>query len=136
MILLLSIMLNMSVAWADVTGLTGTNAICTQLDAVLREKKQLFSKTFPDVYFLVLRGGESWTDDMVGLSVLLGHQPVNLDYEHPTELREELMFVSLERLALMLRYQMPSASLDWPLKYVTESRTTDVEPARIPASPL
>lgn len=113
--------LSISTPWADVSSSTATNEECARLDVVLSSKKQLYSKIFPDIYFVLLRRGESYTDDMVGLSVLLGHQPVNLDYEHPPELREELMFVSLERLALMLRYQMPSASLfkaddplDWP----------------------
>jgi hypothetical protein len=129
--------LSISTPWADVSSSTATNEECVRLDVVLSSKKQLYSKIFPDIYFVLLRGGESWTHDMVGLSVLLGYQPVNLDYEHPPELREELMFASLERLALMLRHQVPSASLfeaDDPLGWPQNICVLTIDPTAIASS--
>jgi hypothetical protein len=48
---------------------------------------------------------------MILLGKALGHQPKSLDYEHPPELREELITASVNRIQLMLQYRMPSASL-------------------------
>ena len=93
---------------------------CLHLNSILEKKRQLYSDDFPDILFVIAKGGDKWIDDMNALSVILGYQPVNLDYEHPTDLREELMIVSLERLVLMLRHHVPSSSLfkaDEPLGY-------------------
>ena len=91
---------------------------CANLDAQIHEKRKYYEKLFPDIYFLILKGGEAWTEEMVVLATLLGHKPISLDYEHPADLREDLLFASVRRIQIMLQYQSPSASLfkaDHPL---------------------
>lgn len=78
---------------------------------LLQEKLEYYRALYPDILFLVLKGGDELLDDMMALDLILGHQPKSLDYEQPPELREDLMFVSVERIILMLQHQEPSASL-------------------------
>lgn len=81
------------------------------LSEILSETFSDYKKLYPDILFLNLQGGDNTLADMVALDLLLGYEPVNLDYEHPPELRQDLYYVSIDKILLMLQYQMPSASL-------------------------
>jgi hypothetical protein len=81
------------------------------LDGIVRAKLKFYSSHFPKIQFVWLKGGAGWIDDMVALSMLLGHKPVSLDYEHPKELAEDLLCVCVARIELMLRHRAASASL-------------------------
>ena len=81
------------------------------LSGIIERKQRFYAETFPELAFIVLQGGESWAKDFEGLSELLGPGAVSLDYEHPSNLREDLMYVSLERIRMMLADNSPSASL-------------------------
>jgi hypothetical protein len=81
------------------------------LSGIIKRKQRFYAETFPELEFIVLEGGKSWAEDFEGLSELLGPAPVSLDYEHPSKLREDLIYVSLERIRLMLVGNSPSASL-------------------------
>ena len=81
------------------------------LDAEVAEHRRQYQAAFPEILFVTLKGGKDWSGELVGLSVLLGHQPRSLDYEHPQHLRADLMDLSLARLRLMLQHRAPSASL-------------------------
>jgi hypothetical protein len=81
------------------------------LSAIIERKQRFYADTFPELTFIVIQGGASSAEDLEALSVLLGPEPVSLDYEHPPQLREDLMYVSLERIRIMLESNTPSASL-------------------------
>jgi hypothetical protein len=93
----------------------------TALDAAVIEKRHYYNEQFPEILFLTLKGGSAWVEDVTALAIILGHEPASLDYEHPADLRADLMALSFERVQLMLQYRAPSASLfraddpkDWP----------------------
>jgi hypothetical protein len=81
------------------------------LDQMFSDRLEHYSGEFPDILFVKLGGAENWAQDLVTIAVLLGPEPASLDYEHPPEVREELMTLSFARLRLMLRHKAPSASL-------------------------
>jgi len=78
---------------------------------LLIKKLKYYRAQYPEILIINLEGGIDFPADIVALNLVLGYQPVSLDYEHPTELREDLMVVSLERIIKMLRYRVPSAAL-------------------------
>ena len=82
-----------------------------RLDKLVTEKLERYKNEYPDIHFLVLRGGDRTAADMVLLGETLGSKPVNMDYEHPAELRKDLINVSVNRILQMLQLQMPSSSL-------------------------
>ena len=79
-------------------------------DTLLNEKIEYYRHLYPEIAFLILQGDE-FLADMKILDRVLGNQPISMDYEHPPELREDLMYVSVERIRIMLESQAPSASL-------------------------
>ena len=81
------------------------------LDVLLKTKLENYQQLYPDITFLNLKGGNQLVADMLKLGNVLGHEPVSLDYEHPPELRKDLMYVSMNRILLMLQYSIPSSAL-------------------------
>ena len=78
---------------------------------LLYKKIKDYRKLYPELTFLTLQGGDDLVHDMLALEIVLGYQPVSMDYEHTAELREDLMYVSIERIRYMLKTFSPSASL-------------------------
>jgi len=78
---------------------------------LVNEKLEYYKHLYPDILFMVFKGGDEWLVEIMALDFVLGYQPENMDYEHPPHLREDLLFVSVERIIQMLQYQAPSASL-------------------------
>jgi hypothetical protein len=85
-----------------------------QLRDVLVSQQRFYEQSFPDLRFVLLEGASAPAREIEALVDLLGREPSSLDYEHPAELRALLTEVSLERIRLMLRHQIPSASLFRP----------------------
>jgi hypothetical protein len=81
------------------------------LEGAVIARLEEYGNEFPDILFVVLDSGDYWSEALVTISILLGKSPVSLDYEHPPEVREELMTLSVARLKLMLHHKVPSASL-------------------------
>lgn len=107
--------------------------------SLFQEKLEYYKTLYPDILFLVLKGGDELLDDMMALDLLLGHEPKSLDYEHPPELREDLMFVSVERIMLMLKHQAPSASLfkaDKPLGWQEHVCVLTINPLAVAADSI
>ncbi|QKT03905.1 hypothetical protein HUS23_08790 [Ectothiorhodospiraceae bacterium 2226] len=77
----------------------------------LEQRLGSYAALYPDMRFVNLTGGDATWADLTRLRTLLGPEPVNLDYEHPEDLRETLMRASLGRIHLMLTHQVPSAAL-------------------------
>jgi hypothetical protein len=106
------------------------------LSGIIKRKQRFYADTFPDLAFILLEGGESWSEDFTDLTVLLGSEPVSLDYQHPPHLREDLMYVSLERIRMMLDSNTPSASLirtDEPMGTGEKLCIITINPAAIAA---
>lgn len=108
-------------------------------DVLLKEKIEFYRRLYPEITFVIMQGGDDWQIEMMGLDVVLGHQPVSLDYEHPPELREDLMFVSSERILMMLKSKSPSASLfkaDTPLGWQEHVCVLTINPAEVAADSI
>ncbi|NOQ89237.1 MAG: hypothetical protein GQ550_09955 [Gammaproteobacteria bacterium] len=83
----------------------------TSPQTLLDEKIEDYRHLYPEITFLILQGGDEFLADMMTLNRELGSQPSSMDYEHTPALREDLMYVSVERIRIMLESQAPSASL-------------------------
>lgn len=71
-----------------------------------------YNSAFPDILFVQLPGGEEWVESSRTFQDLLGGgDAANLDYEHPPELREDLLTVSVGRVLSMLRHNATSSAL-------------------------
>jgi len=103
---------------------------------VLDEKIKYYRELYPDIAFIILQGGDELQYDMMALDLVLGYQPKSLDYEHGPESREDLMFVSIERIWLMLHSQSPSAALfkaDTPLGWQEHICALTINPNAVAA---
>lgn len=104
------------------------------LAGIIDERRRFYNDTFTDIQFVVLQGGIAWYEDMEALDILLGQGPSSLDYEHPAELREDLMYVSRARVEMMLMEDMPSASLfrtDEPMGWREKICVITINPERV-----
>jgi hypothetical protein len=88
-----------------------TSETTASLQTLLDEKIEGYRHLYPEITFLILQGDEEVQADMMTLGRQLGSQPSSMDYEHTAALREDLMYVSVERIRIMLESQLPSASL-------------------------
>jgi hypothetical protein len=116
---------------------TGDKSI--SLDSLLNEKLEFYRHLYPEISFLILKGGDELVADMMALDLALGHQPSSMDYEHPQKLREDLMLASANRIVYMLQYKMPSASLfkaDAPLGWQENLCVLTVNPDEIAADSI
>jgi len=108
-----------------------------QLDRFLVQKQQYYNREFPDISFVNFNGGYETVSDLSTLYTLLGFAPSNLDYEHPPELRQDLMDASMIRLESMLRNREPCASLfhaDEPFGWNETLCVLTIDPAVIASS--
>ena len=106
------------------------------LDSQLNEKLEFYRHLYPEISFMILKGGDELVADMMALDLALGYQPSSLDYEHPPKLREDLMIASANRIVYMLQYRMPSASLfkaDDPLGWQAHICVLTINPDEIAA---
>ncbi len=116
-----------------------TNDKSKILDSLLNEKLEFYRHLYPEISFLILKGGDELVADMMALDLALGHQPSSMDYEHPTKLREDLMMASANRIVYMLQYRMPSASLfkaDTPLGWQEHICVLTINPDAIAADSI
>jgi len=80
-------------------------------ESLLNAKVEYYRQLYPEIMFMILKGGKDIQDDMTVLNLMLGDQPKSLDYEHPSTARDDLMYVSVERIRMMLQAYAPSSSL-------------------------
>jgi hypothetical protein len=107
--------------------------------AQLNQQLKYYRDLYPDISFLLLKGGNETFSDMTALDLTLGFQPSSLDYEHPPESREDLMFVSVWRIMRMLQSKEPSASLfkaDTPLGWKKFICVLTIDPEEVAADSL
>ncbi len=128
----------MSIA-ANSQSTPGTDDKSNTLDSLLNEKLEFYRHLYPDISFLILKGGDELVADMMALDLALGHQPSSMDYAHPQKLREDLMLACANRIVYMLQYKMPSASLfkaDAPLGWQENLCVLTINPDEIAADSI
>ena len=112
-----------------------TNKIATSPHTLLNEKIEYYRHRYPKITFLNLQKD----DELPALDVILGYQPKSLDYEHPADLREDLMLVSIERILSMLRSKQPSAAIfkaDTPLGWQEHVCVLTINPDEVAADSM
>ena len=82
-----------------------------QLLKIIASKLDYYNKTYPEIQFIQLGGGKYWHSDMVAVLTMLGTDADALDYQHPPQLREDLLNVTLERIRRFLQADVVAASL-------------------------
>lgn len=107
----------------------------TSPHTLLDEKIEYYRHLYPKITFLNLQND----DELPALDVVLGYQAKSLDYEHPPDLREDLMLVSVERIRLMLRSKQPSAAVfkaDTPLGWQEHLCVLTINPDEVAADSI
>ena len=64
--------------------------------SLLTERLEYYRARYPEILIINLEGGVDFPADVVALDLLLGFQPVSLDYEHSTEMREDLAIIKTQ----------------------------------------
>ena len=76
----------------------------------IQQKLDFYNKEFPDIQFVHLKNGD-WEKSLQALELFIGYQATSLDYEHPEELREDLLFVTVAKIQMMLVNKITSSYL-------------------------
>lgn len=87
------------------------NAAIEQVNTAIQKKLDFYNRTFPRIQFVHLKNHQEWYKSLQALELLLGYQSTNLDFEHPVELREDLLFVTVEKIQMMLEKRITSSYL-------------------------
>jgi len=82
-----------------------------ELDAIVQHRLLLYEGLFPKIQFVVLTDRLKSGVGLLELLQLLGRDATNLDYEHPPQLRADLLEVSIARVATHLRNNATSSAL-------------------------
>ena len=81
-----------------------------KVNQAIQNKLDYYNKIFPDIQFVHLKNGE-WEKSLQALELFIGYQATSLDYEHPEELREDLLFVTVAKIQMMLVNKVISSYL-------------------------
>lgn len=76
----------------------------------VQQKLDFYNKEFPDIQFVHLKNGE-WEKSLQALELFIGYQATSLDYEHPKDLREDLLFATVAKIQMMLINKITSSYL-------------------------
>lgn len=76
----------------------------------IQKKLVFYNESFPNIQFVHLKNGE-WEKSLQALELFIGYQATNLDYEHPKDLREDLLFVTVAKIQMMLINKVASSYL-------------------------
>lgn len=98
-------------ACARSDGLMSASETDSELDSIVVERLAFYAAVFPEILFVALPAGDAWLTSFASFLALLGNQAHNLDYEHPSHLREHLLYVTKARMQAMLRAGESSSSL-------------------------
>ena len=81
-----------------------------KINQAIKEKLDYYNHTFPYIQFVHLKNGE-WEKSLQALELFIGYQATSLDYEHPKELREDLLYVTVAKIQMMLVNKISSSYL-------------------------
>ena len=88
----------------------GTSARVQEIYQSVQQKLDFYNKEFPDIQFVHLKNGE-WEKSLQALELFIGYQATSLDYEHPEDLRETLLFATVAKIQMMLVNKVTSSYL-------------------------
>ena len=97
--------------WNDCNTSECQTAQDPQLRAFINKRLNFYNSVFPDIFFIHLPNHDQWIDSILALEMLLGYQATSLDFEHPTKLSEDLLYVTVARIQKMLLYGHSAAFL-------------------------
>ncbi len=81
-----------------------------KINREIEKKLTYYNQAYPNIQFVHLKNGE-WEKSLQALELFIGYQATSLDYEHPKELREELLFVTVAKIQMMLINKITSSYL-------------------------
>ena len=81
-----------------------------KINQAIKKKLDYYNQTFPYIQFVHLKNGE-WEKSLQALELFIGYQATSLDYEHPKELREDLLYVTVAKIQMMLINKITSSYL-------------------------
>lgn len=81
-----------------------------KINQAIQNKLDYYNNIFPYIQFVHLKNGE-WEKSLQALELFIGYQATSLDYEHPKELREDLLFVTVAKIQMMLVNKIASSYL-------------------------
>ncbi len=81
-----------------------------KINQEIEKKLTYYNQAFPNIQFVHLKNGE-WEKSLQALELFIGYQATSLDYEHPKELREDLLFVTVAKIQMMLINKITSSYL-------------------------
>lgn len=81
-----------------------------QINQLIEQKLDFYNKEFPAIQFVHLKNGE-WEKSLQALELFIGYQATSLDYEHPKDLREDLLYATVAKIQMMLINKITSSSL-------------------------
>lgn len=86
------------------------------LDQIVLSRLAFYARHYPDIDFVVLDSAGAVSRNMAALARIIGEEADPLDYEHPADLRHELLYVTLMRIQFLLGTDVGSATLFRPGK--------------------
>lgn len=78
---------------------------------IIKNKLDFYNNTFKDIHFIHLDGGDDWQTELDTVLKFLDDNPIALDYKHPKELQQDLIFATIKRLKFMLENAAMSSTL-------------------------
>ena len=78
---------------------------------IINDKLNYYNNMFKDIQFIHLDGGNDWHAELDAVFKLLDDNAVALDYEHPKELQQDLVHVTIERLKYLVENNGISSTL-------------------------
>ena len=82
-----------------------------RLEQIVVDKLAFYAAQYPEITFVVLDSAGDVSRNMQALAHLIGENPIPLDYAHTEDMRQELLFVTLMRIELLLHTDVGSATL-------------------------
>jgi len=81
-----------------------------KINQAIKKKLDYYNQTFPYIQFVHLKNGE-WEKSLQALELFIGYQATSLDYEHPKELREDLLYATVSKIQMILINKISSSYL-------------------------
>lgn len=81
-----------------------------KINQTIKKKLAYYNQTFPYIQFVHLKNGE-WEKSLQALELFIGYQATSRDYEHPKGLREDLLYVTVAKIQMMLVKKITSSYL-------------------------
>ncbi|MBI1423335.1 MAG: hypothetical protein GC149_07705 [Gammaproteobacteria bacterium] len=92
------------------------------LEQIVTARLKFYAERYPDISFAILDTAGDVSRNMQALARIIGEDPVPLGYEHPLDLRQKLLIVTLMRIEILFQNNIESATLFKPGKNALATR--------------